>query len=87
MVEELSNLSLRHFILDMEYLIVKCPQCGKYSAMKFGVKTHQCPYCGYLMRINEVSIIKRVRSGKEAREIIKQLNTPKNLEFKIFNNT
>ncbi len=61
----------------MEYLIVSCPRCGKYSAMKSGSKSHSCPYCGYVMRIEEVSIFKRVKSGKEAREIIQKLNTPK----------
>ncbi|OYT25340.1 MAG: DUF1922 domain-containing protein [Thermoprotei archaeon ex4572_64] len=61
----------------MEYLIVSCPRCGKYSAMKSGSKSHSCPYCGYVVRIEEVSIFKKVRSGREAREIIKKLNTPK----------
>ncbi|NPA69965.1 MAG: DUF1922 domain-containing protein [Crenarchaeota archaeon] len=64
----------------VEYLVVRCPKCGSISAMKYGAKTHQCPYCGYLMRLEEVQIIHRARSGKEAREIIKRLTTPRGLK-------
>jgi len=63
-----------------EYLVVRCPKCGKISAMKFGVRTHQCPYCGYVMKIEEVAILAKARSGREAREIIKRLTTPKGLK-------
>ncbi len=63
-----------------EYLIIRCPKCGRISAMKFGARSHQCPYCGYLMRLEEVTIIAKAKSGREAREIIKRLTTPKGLK-------
>ncbi|NPB00220.1 MAG: DUF1922 domain-containing protein [Crenarchaeota archaeon] len=48
--------------------------------MKYGAKTHQCPYCGNLLRIEEAQIIYRARSGKEAREVIRRLTTPRGLK-------
>ncbi len=48
--------------------------------MKYGAKTHQCPYCGYLIRVEDAEIVCRARSGKEARDIIKRLTTPKGLK-------
>ncbi|ADY00856.1 hypothetical protein VMUT_0645 [Vulcanisaeta moutnovskia 768-28] len=56
-----------------------CPKCGNYSITRDTTKTHQCPYCGYVMRIEEVTIIARAKNGKEAREIILKLKTPKEL--------
>jgi len=47
--------------------------------MKATSRSHMCPYCGRVSRIEELSIIARVKSGREAREIIQQLNTPKML--------
>ncbi|WP_054857958.1 DUF1922 domain-containing protein [Vulcanisaeta sp. JCM 16159] len=61
------------------YLIIACPKCGNYSVIRDTVKTHECPYCGYLMRIEEVPIIARARNGREAREIILKLKTPREL--------
>ncbi len=66
----------------MVYLVITCPRCGSYSVARDTVKTHQCPYCGYVMRIEEASIIARVNSGKEAREIILKLKTPRELRRK-----
>jgi len=61
------------------YLVVSCPKCGNYSVVKDNVKTHQCPYCGYVMRIEETIIIARAKNGREAREIILKLKTPREL--------
>ncbi len=68
-----------------EYLIVSCPKCGEYSAVREGSKTHTCPYCGYRMRIEEAGIIAKARSGREAREVILRLKTPNELKRRIFN--
>ena len=62
-----------------EYLVVKCPHCGQASAMKATSKTHMCPFCGRVSRLEEFTIVARVKSGKEAREVIRQLNTPRAL--------
>ncbi len=51
-----------------------CPRCSKYSAMRDGSRTHQCPYCGYIMRVDEVTIVERSLDGKRARELVKRLN-------------
>ncbi len=47
--------------------------------MRATAKTHVCPYCGRLYRLEELTVVARARSGKEAREIIQQLNAPKML--------
>ena len=77
-----SNLSPDPIVLMIMYLIVACPKCGNYSVTRDTVKTHQCPYCGYVMRIEEVSIVARARNGKEAREILLKLKTPRELRSK-----
>ncbi|NPA22805.1 MAG: DUF1922 domain-containing protein [Crenarchaeota archaeon] len=59
---------------------MRCPKCGSISAMKCGMRSHQCPYCGYVMKIEEAQIICRAGSGREAREIIRRLTTPKGLK-------
>ncbi|PLC68915.1 DUF1922 domain-containing protein [Vulcanisaeta sp. EB80] len=61
------------------YLVVSCPKCGNYSVVRDNVKTHQCPYCGYVMRIEEAIIIARAKNGREAREIILKLKTSREL--------
>ena len=66
-----------------EYLVVRCPHCGKASAMKSTARTHMCPYCGRVSRLEEYTIIARVKSGKEARILIQQLNTPETLRARL----
>ncbi|WP_084019766.1 DUF1922 domain-containing protein [Vulcanisaeta thermophila] len=61
------------------YLVVVCPRCGNLSVMREGVKSHQCPYCGYVMRVEEVTIMGRARNGREARELLIKLKTPREL--------
>ncbi len=61
------------------YLVVSCPRCGNYSVVRNTAKTHQCPYCGYVMRIEEAAVIAKARNGREAREIVLKLKTPKEL--------
>ncbi|MFB6469913.1 MAG: DUF1922 domain-containing protein [Vulcanisaeta sp. AZ3] len=61
------------------YLIISCPKCGNYSIVKDSTKTHQCPYCGYVMHLEEAVILARAKNGKEAREIILRLKIPREL--------
>jgi len=63
---------------------VKCPKCGQASAMKAGARSHMCPYCGTVFRLEEATVIARAKSGKEAREIIKQINLPKGLRERLY---
>ncbi len=43
-----------------------------------------CPYCGTVFKLEEATIIARAKSGKEAREIIKQVNLPKGLRERLY---
>lgn len=67
----------------VDYYIIKCPKCSKASAMKVGARKHICPYCGTLIDIKDAIIIKKVSSGREARKIIQELNTPESIRRKL----
>ncbi len=51
--------------------------------MKATAKTHMCPYCGKVSRLEELTVITRAKSGREAREIVQRLNAPKTLRARL----
>ncbi|MFP3177522.1 MAG: DUF1922 domain-containing protein [Thermocladium sp.] len=57
----------------MEYLVLICPRCGRPSAARTGSRSHECPYCGFMFPVANASLVGKASSGREAREIIRQL--------------
>lgn len=56
------------------YLVVVCPHCNRASAVNAKARTHTCPYCGRKNELVKYSVVARVRSRREARELVKRYN-------------
>lgn len=57
-----------------QYMVLRCPQCGKVSAAKRGVKTHACPYCGHRSTIDKWVLVTYADS-RTVRDIVRKLNS------------
>jgi DNA-directed RNA polymerase subunit RPC12/RpoP len=58
----------------MRYVAVVCPRCGRASAARAAAKRHQCPYCGHIMQVEDVSII-AVGDARSVRQAVVRYNT------------
>ncbi len=54
------------------YLIFRCRKCGRYLYAPQGIKTRKC-VCGHRNDLKRVVVVKRVKSEKEAGEIVRLL--------------
>lgn|GEM_PF-6714253 len=70
----------------MVYFIVLCKYCGNPRYVKEGENGFKCMKCHKYMKLNEVRIIAKVESVKDAVYIVKELKLPEELRGKIKEN-
>jgi len=56
-----------------EFIVIRCPRCGKYTYAKLKQKTRFCSRCEKPFRINPLEVI-YAESHKEANIIVKYKN-------------
>ncbi|MGQ4833141.1 MAG: DUF1922 domain-containing protein [Candidatus Asgardarchaeia archaeon] len=60
--------------MALKYVVVQCPNCGRFTFSRRGTKARQCPFCGKIFQITPERRIKEVNSPNEAKVIVQQLN-------------
>lgn len=61
----------------MKYLIIVCPYCGGYQAIKAGQKSKSCPYCGRRFDTLHVKVIAKAENANQASILIRYYKAKK----------
>ncbi len=59
------------------YLVIVCPYCGGYQAIKIGQKVRVCPYCGKRFETIHARIIARAENASQASFLVRYYKAKK----------
>jgi len=59
------------------YLVIVCPYCGGYQAIRVGQRSRVCPYCGKRFETIHARVVARAKDANEASFLVRYYKAKK----------